>query len=120
MLVVLNVSADVARVKVGVSPPDGLLALSTTNMAPAKRKPSSGMTKKKTKKTVAAKTPNPRYRFPYDKEDDLIAMFRVKEYLYNQSIPDYYNKPKKERCYQAIAKRLNVTGTLFMLSCSHK
>ena len=84
-------------------------------MAAAKRKTSAAKTKKKNK-SVGVKKPIPRYKFPYEKEDDLIAMFRAKEYLYNQSLTDYYNKPKKDRCYQAIAKRLNVTGTFFILT----
>ena len=79
------------------------------------KKKTSAMTKTKTK-ALGAKKPIPRYKFPYEKEDDLIAMFKAKEYLYNQSLTDYYNKPKKDRCYQAIAKRLNVTGTFFILT----
>ena len=85
-------------------------------MALAKRKTSSVTSKMKNKSNVVVKKPIPRYKFPYEKEDDLIAMFRVKEYLYNQSLTDYYNKGKKERCYQAIVKRLNVTGTLLILT----
>ena len=85
-------------------------------MTPAKRKTSSAMSKKKNKSNVVVKKPTLRYKLPYEKEDDLIAIFRAKEYLYNQSLTDYYNKGKKERCYQAIAKRLKVTGTLLILS----
>ena len=82
-------------------------------MAAGKKK-TLATTKTKTK-ALGVKKPIRRYKFPYEKEDDLIAMFKAKEYLYNQSLTDYYNKPKKDRCYQAIAKQLNLTGRFFIL-----
>ena len=84
-------------------------------MAAGKKKKTLAAATTKTK-ALSVKKPIPRYKFPYEKEDDLMAMFKAKEYLYNQSLTDYYNKPKKDRCYQAIAKRLNVTGMLFILT----
>ena len=70
-------------------------------MTPAKRNTSSATSKKKNKSNVVVKKPTLCYKLPYEKEDDLIAIYRAKEYLYNQSLTDYYNKGKKERCYQA-------------------